>query len=477
MQRDDELLFKLLPPPAALPRYADAALKTTSYFGHTNFVSGLYRSRTVFGMKRVDRRRHIYLIGKSGMGKTRLLEQLIRYDVAANEGIGLIDPHGDLALAVLDFVPTHRIQDVVYVDPSDAEYPIAFNPFASVPATQRQNVAQGLVEIFKKQFMSSWSPRMEHLFRFATLAILEHPEGTLYELMRLLTDAQARQKTVSFLTDDVVKRFFAVEFAGFSQKYDHEAITPLTNRLGQFFADPFLRAIFTQVENKIDVADIMNNGKILIVNTSKGLLGEDNSSLLGAFFLTKINQVAMARSRVAEVNRREFYLYVDEFQNAATESFSSLFSESRKFAINITIANQYLAQIPPPLLEAIFGNVSTIISFRIGGSDSDRMAKEFMPLVQPQDLINLGVRDFYIKMSIDGQTAAPFSARTLDVMPVEHSNADAIIQNARHLYSSYDPNPEVFEEENGFESEEEEVKEEELIEPISMEAVLPPPII
>jgi len=435
MQREDGHLFKLLPPPAHLPQYTDSALKSVSYFGHTNFVSGLYRSRTVFGIKRADRRRHIYLIGKSGMGKTRLLEQLIRYDIAANEGVGVIDPHGDLAKTLLDFIPKSRIQDVVYVDPADADFPIAFNPFARVDATQRQNVAQGLVEIFKKQFTSSWSPRMEHLFRFATLAILEHPEGTLYELLRLLTDAQARQQTIAHLTDDIVKRFFAVEFAGFSQKYDHEAITPLTNRLGQFFADPLLRAIFTGKENRIDIESIMNEGKILIVNTSKGLLGEENSALLGAFFLTKINQVAMARSRMEEGRRREFYLYVDEFQNAATQSFSSLFSESRKYAINITIANQYLAQIPPSLLEAIFGNVSTLISFRLGGADADRIAKEFMPLVEPHDLINLGARDFYVKMSVDGQTTAPFSARTLDVVPTKQSYADAIIELSRSVYS------------------------------------------
>ncbi len=469
MQREDGQLFKLLPPPAHLPQYTDSALKSVSYFGHTNFVSGLYRSRTVFGIKRADRRRHMYLIGKSGMGKTRLLEQLIRYDIAANEGVGVIDPHGDLAKTLLDFIPKSRLQDVVYVDPADAEFPIAFNPFARVDATQRQNVAQGLVEIFKKQFTSSWSPRMEHLFRFATLAILEHPDGTLYELLRLLTDAQARQQTIAHLTDDIVKRFFAVEFAGFSQKYDHEAITPLTNRLGQFFADPLLRSIFTKKENKIDIESIMNEGKILIVNTSKGLLGEENSALLGAFFLTKINQVAMARSRMEEERRREFYLYVDEFQNAATQSFSSLFSESRKYAINITIANQYLAQIPPNLLEAIFGNVSTLIAFRLGGADADRIAKEFMPLVEPHDLINLGARDFYIKMSVDGQTTAPFSARTLDVVPTKQSYADAVIELSRSFYSATAMKQSV-------------VADSPLVTPVvqemaSAEDVLPPPVV
>lgn len=434
----EDLIFKLLPPPATLPIYNEKDLRSVSYFGTSNFVSGLYRSQNTFGIKRADRRRHIYMIGKSGMGKTRLLEQLLRFDIAGGHGVALIDPHGDLAKSLLAFIPQQRITDVVYVDPNDSGngHPIAFNPFSRVEGPFRQTVAQGLVEIFKKQFASSWTPRMEHLFRFATLAMLEHPEGTLYELTQLLSDARARQRSISYITDEVVKRFFAVEFAAFSQKYDSEAITPLLNRLGQFFADPLLRAIFSQKENKIDFDDIMNNRRILIVNTSKGNIGEENSALLGAFFLTKLTQTTMARSRFEEAERKEFYLYVDEFQNVATQSFSSLFSESRKYALNITIANQYLAQIPMDLQEAIFGNVSTLISFRIGGADAVRIAKEFQPLVQEQDLINLGVRDFYIKMSIDGETSHPFSARTADVSSMKNEERiQEVIDASRRKYA------------------------------------------
>lgn len=432
---EETLNYKLLPPPVHLPKYAENQLKNISYFGQTNFASGLYQSRDMFGIKRIDRRRHVYVLGKSGMGKSCLLEHLIRFDIAAGHGVGVIDPHGDLAKGLINFIPKGRMNDVVYVDPGDFEHPIAFNPFACVPVDLRQTITQGLIEIFKKQFAATWTPRIEHLFRFATLATLEDPEGTLYGFLRLLTDAHYRQRVLKFVTDDVVKRFFAVEFASFSQKYDQEAITPLTNRLGQFFADPLMRAIFTQKENKIDFADIMNNGKILLVNASKGSLGEENSALFGAFFLTKLNQTAMARSRVAEADRREFYLYVDEFQNVATQTFESLFSESRKYAVNITVANQYLAQIPLYLQEAIFGNVGTLIVFRVGGSDSQRIAQEFLPLVEPHDFINLGLREFYIKMSIDGKTAMPFSATTIDLPRAKTDDtARRVIELCREKY-------------------------------------------
>ena len=428
--------LKLLPPPAGLPKYSKDLLSKVSFFAETSYSSAYYRSQEMFGIKRADRRRHVYLIGKSGMGKTRTLEQLIRFDIHYGYGLAVIDPHGDLVMSLLDFVPEERIEDVVYVNPADTEHPIAFNPFANVPIDLRQTVAQGLIEIFKKQFASTWTPRMEHLFRFATLATLEDPEGTLYGFLQLLTDSRYRQRVLTHVTDDVVRRFFSIEFASFSEKYDNEAITPLTNRLGRFFADPLMRSIFAEKENKIDFDEIMNQGKILLVNISKGNLGEENSALFGSIFLTKINQQAMARARIPEAERKEFYLYVDEFQNVATQTFTSLFSESRKYAINITVANQYLSQIPFELQETIFGNVGTIISFRVGGADADRLAQEFAPFVGGKDLINLGTREIYLKMPIDGRTEDPFSARIVAVDPPKHpSNKERIIERSRAKYS------------------------------------------
>lgn len=432
----DQYPYTLLAPPEELPLYRTETTREISYIGNSLYISGMYETKKTFGIKRTDRNRHTYILGKSGMGKTSLIENLIRQDIQQGFGIAVIDPHGDLAHNILKCIPNERTNDVVYVDPSNLYYPLAFNPFANVPPAYRQQVAQGLVEIFKKQFSSTWTPRIEHLFRFATLAMLEYSEGTLYGLLQLITDAQYRQLVLQHITDDIIKRFFSVEFAGYSQKYDSEAITPLVNRLGHFFSDPLMRKIFTSPENKIDVSEIMNKGKILVINTSKGTLGEENSALFGSFFLTKIEQAAMARSRMDKEQRSSFYLYVDEFQNVATESFISLFSESRKYAINITVANQYLSQIPKNLMNAILGNVGIMIMFRLGGQDGERIALEFQPELKAHDFLNLGLGEFYIKMSIDGRTFPPFSALTLAPEPFPYTeNEKEIIENMVTSYS------------------------------------------
>ncbi len=419
----DRFPFTLLSPPDDLPAYDENKVDDISYIGKTLFISGIYQNRDIFGIKRVDRPRHMYILGKSGMGKSYFLENLIRSDIDADVGIGVIDPHGDLIKKLMARIPDERVDEVVYIDPSDTDHPIAFNPFESVPLENRQQVSQGLVEIFKKQFASTWSPRIEHLFRFATLAMLEYPEGTLYGLLQLITDAEYRQHVIRHIEDEVIKRFFSVEFASYVQKYDSEAITPLTSRLGHFFSDPLMRTIFTNPENKIDVEEIMDNGHILFVNTSKGTLGEENSALFGSFFLTKIEQAAMARSKQAEEDREPFYLYVDEFQNVATESFISLFSESRKYAINITLANQYLSQIQDRLMNSILGNVGIMCIFRVGGQDAVRMTQEFQPSLKPHDFLNLGLGEFYIKMSIGGKTTLPFSATTIKLEDATHKTS------------------------------------------------------
>lgn len=442
----DQFPYKLLPPPENLPEYDAAHTADISYIGKVLYISGMYQSKEIFGIKRVDRNRHTYILGKSGMGKTCLIENLVRTDIEHGFGVAVIDPHGDLAQNILKCIPPNRISDVVYIDPSDLESPLAFNPFACVPREHHQQVSQGLVEIFKKQFASTWTPRIEHLFRFATLAMLEYNEGTLYGLLQLITDSQYRQQVLQNIQDDIVKRFFSVEFAGYTQKYDTEAITPLVNRLGHFFSDPLMRGIFMNPQNKIDVEHIMNTGKILIVNTSKGILGEENSALFGSFFLTKIEQAAMARSREQKENRSPFYLYVDEFQNVATESFISLFSESRKYAINITVANQYLSQIPESLMNAILGNVGTMIIFRLGGQDAERISKEFQPELRSHDFLNLGLGEFYIKMSVEGKTLPPFSATSTLIKVSPYSgNVSLILQNTKEKHKQTEPLPVISE--------------------------------
>lgn len=427
--------YTLLAGPDNLPSPEEFSEEEVTFIGNTNYTSGIYSSAETFGIKRADRNRHVYILGKSGMGKSYLMEQLIRSDIDQGFSVGVIDPHKDLSMRLLQCIPDERINDVVYVDASDAEKPLSFNPFANVPTEHRQQVSQGLVEIFKKQFASTWTPRIEHLFRFATLAMLEYKEGTLHGLLEIITNASYRQEVLKHIDDEVIKRFFSVEFAGYSQKYEQEAITPLSNRLGHFFSNPIMRAIFTNPESSINVDEIMNSGKILLVNTAKGLLGDENSALFGAFFLTKIEQAALARSEMSDSERYPFYLYVDEFQNVATESFISLFSESRKYGIKITVANQYLSQIQPNLMNAILGNVGIIIVFRIGGEDARRIAAEFEPDLHSYDFLGLGVGEFYIKMSIDGKTTRPFSASTLQRPPVSYpQNKETILHQALEQY-------------------------------------------
>lgn len=423
----DEFPFTLLAPPESLQEYGQEDDADITYIGETLYISGMYHTQDVFGINRADRNRHMYILGKSGMGKSYLMEQLIRADIQQGFGVAVIDPHKDLSLNLLKSIPEERIADVVYVDGSDMSSPLAFNPFANVPLEHRQQVAQGLVEIFKKQFASTWSHRIEHLFRFATLAMLEYEQGTLYGLLELITNAQYRQQVLQGIEDEVIKRFFSVEFAGYSQKYEQEAISPLSSRLGHFFSDPIMRNIFTNPENKIDIDAIMNEGKILIINTAKGLLGEANSALFGSFFLTKIEQASLSRAELSKEARAPFYLYVDEFQNVATESFISLFSESRKYNINITVANQYLSQIQPNLMNAILGNVGIMVMFRLGGQDAKEITTEFEPELKSHDFLSLGVGQFYIKMSVNGKTTQPFSATTRRMSPPPYPQHEAAV--------------------------------------------------
>src|SRR5882724_4474444 len=306
-------IIKYAPPPPELPTYGKDDPKEVSYIGRTNYVAALEEKKFVFGIKRADRRRHLYIIGKSGVGKTKLLELMIRQDIAYGHGLCLIDPHGDVVEATLDFIPEERVEDVVIIDPSDFAYPSSFNPLSNVDPNFKHQLTQGLIEVMEKQFGANWTPRLEHVFRFTTLALLDYPHATMRGMISMLTDRNYRQKVVEYFEDDMVKRFWAIEFADWSEKFDTDAIIPLVNKLGQFLSDPMLRNIFGQKENKIDIEKIMNDQKILLINLSKGKIGEENSSFFGAMFLTKIKQAGMARAKMAARDRLDFYLYVDEF--------------------------------------------------------------------------------------------------------------------------------------------------------------------
>ena len=423
-------------PPDTIPTKEDVPPEDLSLFGRSNYSSGFSTKRYVFGIKRRDRRRHLYVIGKSGVGKTKLLEHFIRADIFFDHGLGVIDPHGDLIQDILDFLPENRIEDVVLIDPADRDFPISFNPIANVAEEDKHMVTDSMIEIFKKQFASDWTPRIEHLLRFSTLAMIDYPKGTLNGMVSLLSSGPYRGKVIEHIKDPVVRRFWAIEFPEWSQRYDAEAVSPLLNKLGQLLSDPLMRNIFGQQDNKIDFFDFMQNEKIFLVNLSKGRIGDDKSAFFGAVLITKIYQAAMQRIRLPSDERTPFYLYVDEFQNIATKTFENILAEARKFAIALTVANQNLSQLSPTLRSALFGNVASMIVFQISAEDAAIMEQEMKPVFEVSDMINLAEREIYVKMTIDGKRWDPFSADVLTVTAPKHPPyTEKVVENIRQLYA------------------------------------------
>ncbi|MEK7555631.1 MAG: type IV secretion system DNA-binding domain-containing protein [Patescibacteria group bacterium] len=428
-------IIKYAPPPPDLPIYGQINPVDISFFGRTNYEAGMESKRFIFGIKRKDRRRHLYIIGKSGVGKSKSLELMVRQDIAFGHGVCLMDPHGDVIANILDFIPENRIKDVILIDPSDTQWPVSFNPLMNIAPELKHQVTQGLIEVMEKQFGANWTPRLEHVFRFTCLALLDYPNATMRGMISILTDRNYRQKVTEYIEDEMVKRFWAIEFADWSEKFDTDAIIPLVNKLGQFLSNPLLRHIFGQKENRIDIEKVMNEQKILLINLSKGKLGEENSSFFGSMFVTKIHQAGMARADMPEEERKDFYFYVDEFHNVVTDTFINIMTEARKYGICLTVAHQYRAQLPLQIMATILGNVANIVIFRLGGDDAKFFEKEMTPIFKDKDMINLGMQEFYIKMTIDGETHDPFSAETLKILPPTHSShKDEIIKYNHQTY-------------------------------------------
>lgn len=378
------------------------------------FAQTTYRNEfKKFGIKTDDRRRHMYLIGKTGMGKSTVLENMIVDDIRAGRGVAVVDPHGDLAEKIMEFIPAERVKDVVYFNPADMDFPIAFNVVEQVDSHLQHLVASGLIGVFQKLWADSWGPRLEYILRNAILAILDFPGSTLLGVVRMLSDKAYRKRVVSNIKDPVVKAFWEKEFAGYADKFASEAVSPIQNKVGQFLSSALMRNIVGQTKSSIDIRDIMDNGKILIMNLSKGRIGEDNSALLGAMMITKIQLAAMSRVDIPEKERRDFYLYIDEFQNFSTDSFANILSEARKYRLDLILAHQYIEQLTEKVKPAVFGNVGTMISFRVGAADAEELAKEFLPTFNEEDLVNLPKYEMYLKLMIDGIASSPFSAKGL----------------------------------------------------------------
>jgi len=403
-------------------------------FAETNFRNQQRR----FGIKRDDRRRHMYLIGKTGMGKSTMLENMIISDIRAGNGVAVVDPHGDLVEKVLEYIPSNRINDVIYFNPADMEYPIGFNPLESIDVGHKHLVASGLIGIFKKLWADSWGPRLEYVLRNTVLALMDNEGTTLLGIMRILVDKSYRKKMISNIKDPVVKSFWVDEYSKYPDKFQAEAINPIQNKVGQFLSNFLIRNVVGQVKSTFDMREIMDDQKILLMNLSKGRIGEDTSSLLGAMMITKIQLAVMDRIDMQEEDRKDFYLYVDEFQNFATESFASILSEARKYRLNLIVAHQYIEQLDETVQAAVFGNVGTIVTFRIGAQDAEDLVKEFTPTFLEEDLVNIRKWDCYMKLMVDGISTDPFSATGLPpLMPNEMTNnLDKIIGLSRERYAT-----------------------------------------
>ncbi len=401
----------------------------------TVFASTDYRgANRVFGIKRDDRRRHMYIIGKTGMGKSVLIENMVYSDIIAGNGVCFIDPHGDSVELILKSIPSNRINDVVYMNPADLDFPVAMNVLEKVDSRYRHLVASGIVGVFKKLWADSWGPRLEYLLRNAILALLDYPDSTLLGVNKMLIDKDYRAKVIEKIKDPVVKAFWVDEYSKYTQAFMVEAISPIQNKVGQFLSTALIRNVVGQVKSTIDMRKIMDEGKILLVNLSKGRIGEDASSMLGAMIITKIQLAAMSRVDTPEKERNDFYLYVDEFQNFATESFANILSEARKYRLNLIVGHQYVEQLDEKVASAIFGNVGTFVVFRVGATDAAVLVKEFEPYFLEEDLVNITKWHVYLKLMIDGMASDPFSAATLPPQAKPSGNEEKVIAASRERY-------------------------------------------
>ncbi len=421
-------------PPENLPVVDDLSeeeKKEINFFAQTEFKN----KQTNFGIKREDRRKHVYIIGKTGVGKTTLIANMAINDIRHNEGLAVIDPHGDLCDVLLDYVPSYRLNDVCFLDPADIKHPFHLNPLEVKEKEHAELVASGIVSIFYKLYSYSWGPRLEYILRNTIMTLVQRPGSTLVDVPRILGDDNFRQKIIEKYCDNVLKNFWLNEYNKMPAKLRSESISPILNKVGQFVTSPMIREIIGYPHSTINLQEFMDKGKILICNFSQGRLGEDNATLLGAMFITKMQLAAMNRVKISESQRKDFYLYVDEFQNFATDSFAKILSEARKYRLNITVANQYMGQLPEEIQKAIFGNAGTLISFLVGAQDAQYLSREFGKTYSEEDLVALDNFQTIIKLSIDNRTSEPFSAKTLSLPSCTNKNRMKVLKLSRERYT------------------------------------------
>jgi hypothetical protein len=387
-----------------------------------------------FYIKNADRFGHIYSIGKTGVGKSTLLLNMAVGDIQNGNGICVIDPHGDLAGKILNSIPTERAKDVIYFNPEDLHFPVGFNPLYTAYLNSNLQITSGLISTFKKIWVDSWGPRLEHILRHCIQTLLEYPGATLLDIQPLLTDAAFRSRVLFHVQDSSMRSFWYNEFNKYTPAFRSEAISPILNKVGLFSASPILRNIFGQQQSSFDMHKVMGGGKILICNLSKGLLGEDVSTILGSFIVTAIQLAALNRASIPEEDRRPFFLYVDEMHSFVSLSFADMLAEVRKYKLGLFLTHQYIEQLQAPIRAAIFGTVGTMIAFRLGAADAQDLAREFQPVFNEADLISLPRYSMYIKLMIDGATSRPFSAQTMPPPQASESYKEQIIEFSQKKY-------------------------------------------
>ncbi len=421
-------------PPLNLPTAIDlneADKKEINFIARTEHKNKV----ATFGIKKKDRRRHVYIIGKSGTGKSTLIANMAINDLRNREGLAVIDPHGDLTEILLDYIPSFRINETCYLDPSDTANPFHLNPLEVKNPAHRELVASNIVAIFYKLYHYSWGPRLEYILRNTILTLLQTPQPTLLQITEMLSNKNFRKRVVDNLNDPVLKSFWVNEFEKMSEKMMNEAVSPILNKVGQFTSSPTIRQIVGSYHSTVDLEGIMNSGKVLLVNLSQGKIGEDNAALLGAMIITQLQLAAMNRINVAEEQRRDFYLYVDEFQNFATSAFVKILSEARKYRLDLCLANQYVGQLEEDLQKAIFGNAGTLISFVVGAGDAGYMAQEFGQIYKEEDLVNLGMYQVAMKLCIDNLTSSPFLATTMPLPRCKNQNRSKVLKVSKERHT------------------------------------------